>query len=136
MNTLTPSDGQVSIFDGIVPPATFSGAISRNTEPETAKEAIARAGTNANPEWTAAATQVVRELCERRQEFTTDDVWEVLDTLDVSTKQRKSLGSVMNKAAETHWCQIKDCRPVPSRRAACHRRPIPIWESLLHPSCR
>jgi hypothetical protein len=146
VTSLTPSDGQVSIFDDF-PAAlrdsrervdkvfkarqTFSSNVSNlNTPSETVTEAIDRAGEHADQSWVRDASRIVRELCETHSEFTADDLWERLDLLEVSTKEPRALASVLLKASKLGLCRVTD-RVQVSRRAICRRRRISIWRSLL-----
>jgi hypothetical protein len=138
MKLSSPPLAQTSIFDDKgnayqLPKdfLAFSASASRVVDPDTKEEAITRVKANANPEWMSAATKVAYGICKGKQEFTTDDLWAVIDTLAVSTKDNRAMGAVMTNAESKKWCQMKDCRPIPSKRPQCHGRPVCVWESLL-----
>ena len=106
MTPLAPSDGQVSIFDlGLFPidvhddktaeqagAWAFSETVKRlNTEPETADEALQRAGDNADSAWAKKAREIVHDLCTSHQKFTTDLIWERLDASGEVTPERRAM---------------------------------------------
>lgn len=74
-------------------------------------EALIQVDTAANEEWKAAAAEAVRMVATRFVDFTTDDVWECLETNfpAVSTHEPRALGPVMMRAARDGICEIKTC---------------------------
>jgi hypothetical protein len=76
--------------------------------------------------WLRAAKQAVWVLCLRGESFTTDDVWEHLDALGVTTHEPRALGAVMRAAATAGFIR-KSNQYVNTRRPAAHSRPIPQW---------
>ncbi len=100
-----------------------------------AEEAIKRVGLNANQLWALQALQVVEMLSLTRSDFTTDDVWEWMNQLHptMTTHEPRAMGAVMRKASAKRLC-VPTERYVKSLRPECHRRPVPIWQSLHSPS--
>lgn len=92
--------------------------------------AIERAELGANPVWAVTALWAVRFLASRRPSFTTDDVWAVLDDLQVETPERRALGGVMRHAAAAGFITPTDTF-IRSHRPECHCRPVLCWRSLL-----
>lgn len=99
-----------------------------STHVATSREAIDRAERNADDDWLTAANATVRRLAFTHDEFTTDDVWAVLDRLPVDTHERRALAAVMRRAARRGLIATTD-RYTPSQRTACHGRPVRVWRS-------
>lgn len=91
-----------------------------------AQEAIQQAETHAAPEWLLAARRVVWQLIQLGQPFSTDDVWDRLDQLDVHTHEHRALGSVMRNASRAGLIDQTGSY-FKSRRPEAHSRPIPLW---------
>lgn len=96
-----------------------------------AKEAgIERAELGANPYWAVTALWAVRSVASRKPSLTTDDVWAVLEDLQVKTPEHRAMGAVMRQAAVSGYIEPTDSY-VRSRRPQCHCRPVLYWRSLL-----
>lgn len=97
------------------------------------QEAVGRVAMHANPEWVQMAFQGVETLARIHAEFTTDNLWQFMETLGrgVSTHEPRALGPVMIAAQKRHWIAPTG-RYEQSRRPACHLRPIAIWKSLIY----
>lgn len=93
-----------------------------------ATEALQRAEAHADPDWKDKAREIILELARIRVEFTTDEVWGELDAAGLETREPRALGALMREAAANHFIAPTD-RYRPSRRVACHGRPIRIWRS-------
>jgi hypothetical protein len=91
-------------------------------------EALARVEQHANDAWKAEAMRAVVRVARERGRFTTDDVWQALGGLDVGTHEPRAMGAVMRQAARNGWVRATD-EYVKSGRAACHARPLRVWES-------
>ncbi len=90
---------------------------------QVAKEhAIARVEANADEAWLASALIVVRTLANSGREFTSDDVWLRVPTLD----EPRALGAVMTVAARRGFI-FSTGQYRPSVRPICHGRPVKIW---------
>lgn len=94
-------------------------------------EAILRVDANAPSSWKRAALQAVRMICEKRDEFTTDEVWFILEVNGVDgPHEPRAMGPIMMQAERRRWCaKTDDWRN--SVRADCHARPLKVWRSLL-----
>lgn len=90
-------------------------------------EALKRVEQAANEQWKNDALAAVRQTCEQRPDFISDDVWNV-GGLD-STREDRALGPVFLKAARAGWC-VKTDRTRPSVRS--HGSGKPVWRSLLY----
>lgn len=110
----------------------FSEEVQRlNKTIDSKEEAIERSMGNANERWKTAALDTIVEIAQKTPSFTSDDVLAVLDRLDVKTHDTRALGGIFVQAARLGWIR-KTGAYVPSKRPACHSRPILVWESLLH----
>lgn len=109
---------------------SFSASVSRTVDPDTKEQAIKRATNHANPEWKSAALDAIVEIASKQVCFTSDDVLGALDRLDVTTHDTRALGGILTAAARLKWIR-KSGNYIPSKRPACHSRPILIWESLI-----
>lgn len=72
----------------------------------------------------------VLECARARASFTTDDVWQLLFDEGVSLSEPRVLGAVMKAAQRNKWCEPTKEFSL-SRRTACHRRPLRVWNSRL-----
>lgn len=110
---------------------TYSSAIiERNTEQIDLFQALELVESAMDREWGEAAYARVKYLCQTRVEFTTDEIWSHLDTLDCKTGESRALGAVMRNAAKDGLC-VSTGRFVKSNRPECHSRPICVWRSLV-----
>ena len=76
-------------------------------------KALERVERGANAEWMMWATQIVALVADILPEFTTDDVWDRLDTVpDIQTPEPRAMGPVMTKA-------VRDGVIEPLRCGAC-----------------
>lgn len=97
-----------------------------------ADEAIRRVADNAEPEWMDAARWAVFEIAGRRDEFTTDAVWALLERKGVAAPHEpRAMGAVMRWASKNAcWIEATD-RTSPSTRPEHHAYPNRVWRSLI-----
>ena len=88
-----------------------------------------RAWHAANPDFKLAAEQAIRHLARTKAQFTSDDVWSLLDGV-ADTKEHRALGAVMRAVAKEGLISKTD-RVVPTTRACANRRPVAVWRSCL-----
>jgi hypothetical protein len=94
-------------------------------------EAVTRVGQHADPDWVEQTLDVIYCLAVSRSQITTDDIWQTVGEV-AATHEPRALGAVMRQAARLGYVKATD-RYVPSARAACHARPVRVWESLIRP---
>lgn len=94
-------------------------------------EGAARAHAAADPEWIEQARLAIRRTAEARDEFTSDDVWEIGQL--PRTRENRALGPQMSWAQRQGWIVSTD-RLERTRQAKSHGSPARIWESLLRGS--
>lgn len=93
------------------------------------EEAINRAEANADNAWTVEARKAVILCSQNNLHITTDDVWEVLEALDVQTHDNRALGGVMRWAARQRII-YPTMSYIRSDRPECHSRPIKVWSTI------
>jgi hypothetical protein len=93
-------------------------------------EALVRVARNADATWRDVAARAVRFLAETRREFTTDDVWALLQHYypELGTHEPRALGAVMRQVAREGYIEATG-RYRESGRAVCHRNPKKIWRA-------
>jgi hypothetical protein len=92
--------------------------------------AVARVEGHADARWKRLALSAIEYLARCRASFTTDDVWEMLGGLDVSTHEPRAMGAMMRQAKKKGWV-VGSNTYRPSKRPECHRRPMMVWVSLI-----
>ena len=102
---------------------------------QTLKEiSVEEARRGANKDWFAHAMRGVRVLAKRQQYVCSDDVWQWLRPLELSTPEPRAMGAVMsNSYRDSVITPTTDWRV--SERPACHGRPIRLWKSLTYETC-
>ena len=95
------------------------------------EEAIALSASGMDPEWAKDAMTAVKNLAMREDEFTTDKVWEELETFSTAdTPEPRALGAIMVKARKLGYV-LPTNTYANSSRVSCHNRPLRIWKSNL-----
>lgn len=89
--------------------------------------ALERVEASSDEEWRDRAFAAVRQTCEQREQFISDDIW-TISQLD-STREDRALGPVLLRAARAGLC-IKTDRVRPSTRS--HGSGKPVWRSLIY----
>jgi len=92
-------------------------------------EAIQRADDHARATWKEAALDGVRVLSFSKERFTTDDVWEYLESAGRTTHEPRAMGAIMRKAVKEGFIRNTG-EFVKSRRPECHCRPVAVWEAV------
>jgi hypothetical protein len=82
------------------------------------------------PKWLGDTLNIVRRICQRKEEFTSDDIWAVAAHLKSRPDDRRVIGSVLRTAAYRKYCKPTE-RFIPSKRRVNHGRRVMVWESLL-----
>ena len=97
---------------------------------DAANVAVERVGENANPEWLRAAHLCVIDVARVMPTFTTDDVWERVSLLGVTTHEPRAMGAAIRRAVKDGVCAATPAYER-SSRVECHARPVRVWRSLL-----
>jgi len=90
---------------------------------------IGNALKHADAGWLTEALAAVFRVASSQENFTVDHVW--LDGEGLSSpREPRAMGAVMRIASKAGWIS-----PTPdhwmSKRPACHRRPLRVWQSRL-----
>ena len=86
--------------------------------------------------WKRLAWQSITDIAHGFGSFTADLFWLRLEALciengvDFGTVNKDAAGSVFQSAARAGLIQKTD-RVKPSERAVAHRKPLPVWNSLV-----
>jgi hypothetical protein len=92
--------------------------------------AIQRVDSNAADQWKENVDVVIRALAFTTDEFTTDDVWQLLADWQIEAPHEpRALGAAMTRAAKAGVIVATD-RVRNSERAVCHAAPKRVWKSL------
>jgi len=79
-------------------------------------------------DWTDDAFNALIQVASTMEEFTTDDIWKILDLYPV---EPRSMGVVMRRASKLGLIR-NTFRVKQSVRAICHNANKTIWESLIY----
>lgn len=89
-------------------------------------DGIERVEAHASMVWLDEADAAVSVLCTIGLDFTTDDIWKLLEQSTARTHDPRAMGAVMRRAAlEGRLLNTGMFRK--SRRPDCHRRPLAVW---------
>lgn len=89
--------------------------------------AIATAGRGADPRWVHWADRAIRHAAARAARFTTDDVWDLLETWEVDPpREPRALGAVLRRLAREGVITSTGTY-IKSSRVECHKRPVVVW---------
>lgn len=117
----------LAIFADLIDPverARIEGELAR-------EEAIQRAADAADPTWMDAARWAYYDVASRREEFTSDAVWALLEKRGVPMpKEPRAMGAVTRWASNSGWIEDTGKR-VLSGRPENHRREIKVWRSKI-----
>ncbi len=92
-------------------------------------KALARVESAASPGWRRAADQAVVQCTAMYDEFTTDEVQDLIDQTGFTTHNDKALGPVMRAAARKGLIKNTRCNRS-SNRASNNMRPKTIWATV------
>ena len=89
--------------------------------------AIKQVAAHADPQWVAKANEALDIVIKNNQEFTSDQVWKLLDSWQVPRPHSPSaMGSIMRSAAKSKRIK-KTGRFIPSTQATNHQRDVAVW---------
>ena len=111
----------------------WCGESVNRSNPQTGAElrdlAIAEGEENADEGWKKDVHEAILKCVDRLDEFTTDDVWAILDT-DDDLADPRAIGAIMQRVQRSGVIAPTDQRR-PSARPEAHRRPIRVWRVTL-----
>ncbi len=115
-----PIEGQTSLLGVMFPPT------DNPSGDDLKAQGMAEAEAHADPSWRIQAWNAILVIVGRGEPFTTDDVWEMLDT---STHEPRALGSLLVRARSQGLIRgTGEWRN--SRRPEAHSRPCAVWEPV------
>ena len=90
-------------------------------------QAIKEVESHADPQWIGKANEALDILIKNNQEFTSDQVWKLLDSWQVPRPHAPSaMGSIMRRAALAKRIK-KTGRFIPSSQGTNHQRDVAVW---------
>jgi hypothetical protein len=94
---------------------------------KTKQQAIKEVESHADPQWIGKANEALDILIKNNQEFTSDQVWKLLDSWQVPRPHAPSaMGSIMRRAALAKRIK-KTGRFIPSSQGTNHQRDVAVW---------
>ena len=94
---------------------------------KTKQQAIAEVESHADPQWVAKANEALDILIKNNQDFTSDQVWKLLDSWQVPRPHAPSaMGAIMRRAALAKRIK-KTGRFIPSSQSTNHQRDVAVW---------
>lgn len=93
-------------------------------------DGMQRVHRHAAPEFIEAAAQVIRAAAMARPEISSNDLWDGIEALGVTTHDNRASGPVMTDAARRGWIVATD-RWIKSTRPSRHRGDVRVWRSRL-----
>lgn len=87
------------------------------------------AGAFADPAWMREARATVEILCRQGEDFTGDDVWELLEGTKVTTPEPRALGAVIRQFSKDGKIFATGAYRK-SLRKESHRRPLTVWRPV------
>ena len=94
---------------------------------KTKQQAIKEVETHADPQWIGKANEALDILIKNNQDFTSDQVWKLLDSWQVPRPHAPSaMGAIMRRAALAKRIK-KTGRFIPSAQSTNHQRDVAVW---------
>jgi len=94
-------------------------------------DGMLRAEMHGPPSWRGWAEIALQYVAERRERFTTDPVWSVLEAWKVPVPpEPRAIGPLMKAACGWGWIEPTG-ETHKSVRPDCHRRPLTVYRSKL-----
>jgi hypothetical protein len=90
--------------------------------------AINLASAFADPDWKKEAEATVEVLIKMGEDFTSEEVWALLDQMDVKTSERRALGGIIRRFANEGKIRFISYRK--STRKERNRAPIAVWRPV------
>lgn len=89
----------------------------------------------ANVDWKKIAGDAVRECALKLPEFTSDDVWTIINAKGITTSENRAMGTVMQAASRSGMLK-KTGNYISSTKKSQHKQPIALWQSLIYQPTR
>lgn len=85
----------------------------------------------ADLDWKKIASDALRKCAETKPEFTTDDMWEIINQTGIVTSENRAMGAIMQSAARAGIITSTGYF-LPSKRVSKHKSPTRVWQSLIY----
>lgn len=104
-------------------------------EQEVDDDTLRALATHARRRWLDLVLSKVKVLAPKKSEFTTDDVWALLEADGAGASMRvidgRLMGAALLEAKKLRIVVLTD-RVKKSVRRECHSRPIAVWRSVVY----
>lgn len=84
---------------------------------------------HADSVWKEVVRDVLREICNSKPEFTTDEIWDKLAARGIHTGEPRALGAIIQGAHRSGMIKPTGNYAQSYRR---HKAPIILWQSLIY----
>lgn len=95
------------------------------------QEGIEASYQGADSYWKNAVREALVQCAKNYKEFTTNEVWDIVDGLGITTGENRAMGAVMQAASRSGMIR-KTGQYKESRRRSQHNQPIAIWKSNIY----
>lgn len=85
----------------------------------------------ADLDWKQIASKALRQCAETMPEFTTDDMWELINKTGITTSENRAMGAIMQSASRAGMIKATP-HFIPSKRLSKHKSPTRLWQSLIY----
>lgn len=85
----------------------------------------------ADLDWKKIASDAVRQCALQRSEFTTDDVWDIINKTGITTSENRAMGAIMQSASRSGMLKATPTF-IMSKRATKHKSPTRVWQSMIY----
>lgn len=93
-------------------------------------EAVDRGYEHAHELWKEYAIDCVEQVCLSKEEFTMDEVRDLVRNCPHKTHDLRAMGGIIKKAQKMKWCESTgEIRH--SKNVIAHGTPIHVWKSLI-----
>lgn len=85
----------------------------------------------ADLDWKQIASKALRQCAETKAEFTTDDMWAIINETGIVTSENRAMGAIMQSASRSGMIKATGYF-LPSKRVSKHKSPTRVWQSLIY----
>lgn len=85
----------------------------------------------ADMDWKKIAADAVRKCAQTMPEFSSDDVWALINKTGVTTHENRAFGAIMQSASRAGMIKATNTI-MPSKRPKLHGSLTRVWQSLIY----
>lgn len=85
----------------------------------------------ADLDWKQIASKALMQCAQTKPEFTTDDMWAIINETGVVTSENRAMGAIMQSASRAGMIKATGYF-LPSKRVSKHKSPTRVWQSLIY----